>query len=165
MAAACDLVISRLWKDILSTLEALIVPPLSDQPTEMKPLSEKEIDIVFKWLGVRFGSLATGPSPIRIFCTRSLIHTVPCVLQFLVNYFHASGQGVALEDLRNAKYRGGFSHLSFLAGIELLLMAHSHLDLVEARMFYDWPTDQLMEEDVRSSTYLNHSSFLPSRVF
>lgn len=50
---ACDLVISRLWKEILSTLEALIVPPLSDQPTEMKPLSETEIDIVFKWLGVR----------------------------------------------------------------------------------------------------------------
>lgn len=44
---------SRLWKEILSTLESLVVPPLSDQPTEMRPLSEKEIDVVYKWLGVR----------------------------------------------------------------------------------------------------------------
>ena len=53
MRAAWDLVVARLWKDILSTIEALIVPPLSERQTEMKPLSEKELDIVFKWLGVR----------------------------------------------------------------------------------------------------------------
>lgn len=29
------------------------MPPLSDRPTEMKMLSDKEVDIVFKWLGVR----------------------------------------------------------------------------------------------------------------
>jgi hypothetical protein len=50
---AWDLVIARLWKDILTTIEGLIVPPLSDRPTEVKLLSEKEVDIVFKWLGVR----------------------------------------------------------------------------------------------------------------
>ena len=50
--AAWDLVVARLWKDILGTIEALIVPPLSERQTEMKPLSEKELDIVFKWLGV-----------------------------------------------------------------------------------------------------------------
>lgn len=50
--AAWELVSSRLWKDILTTIEGLIVPPLSHKPTEMKLLSEKEIEIVFKWLRV-----------------------------------------------------------------------------------------------------------------
>lgn len=57
--AAWDLVIARLWKDILSTIEALLVPPMSERPTEMKQLSEKEVDIVFKWLEVRSSSLPT----------------------------------------------------------------------------------------------------------
>ncbi|KAK4048423.1 hypothetical protein OIV83_004769 [Microbotryomycetes sp. JL201] len=95
---AWDLVINRLWKEILGTIENLIVPPLSDRPTDMKMLSDREVDIVFKWLG------------------------------FLVNFFHGAGDGVPLEDLRNAKYR----------------------ELVEARMYYDWSTDQLMEESVRT---------------
>lgn len=43
----------RLWKEILTTIEGLLVPPLSDRPTEMRPLSEKELDVVYKWLGVR----------------------------------------------------------------------------------------------------------------
>nr|CRX79212.1 hypothetical protein ls5931a1_00048 [Leucosporidium scottii] len=94
---AWDLVITRLWKDILTTIEGLIVPPLSDRPTEMKMLSDKEVDIVFKWLG------------------------------FLVNFFHGQGDGVPLEDLRNAKYR----------------------EIVEARLYYDWSPDQLMEEAVK----------------
>ena len=42
----------RLWKEILTTIEGLLVPPLSDRPTEMRPLSEKELDVVYKWLGV-----------------------------------------------------------------------------------------------------------------
>lgn len=42
----------RLWKDILATIESMVVPPLSDQPTEMKPLNEREIDTVYKWLKV-----------------------------------------------------------------------------------------------------------------
>ncbi|KAM0786123.1 hypothetical protein ACM66B_006933 [Microbotryomycetes sp. NB124-2] len=95
---AWELVIGRLWKEILGTIESLIVPPLSDRPTDMKMLSDREVDIVFKWLG------------------------------FLVNFFHGGGDGVPLEDLRNAKYR----------------------ELVEARMYYDWTTDQLMEESVRT---------------
>ncbi|KAK4052310.1 hypothetical protein OIO90_004391 [Microbotryomycetes sp. JL221] len=95
---AWELVIGRLWKEILATVESLIVPPLSDRPTDMKMLSDREVDIVFKWLG------------------------------FLVNFFHGGGEGVPLGDLRNAKYR----------------------ELVEARMYYDWTTDQLMEESVRT---------------
>ncbi|SCV73141.1 BQ2448_7066 [Microbotryum intermedium] len=110
---AWNLVISRLWKDILTTIEGLIVPPLSDRPTPMKMMSEKELDIVFRWLG------------------------------FLVNFFHSSGDGVPLEDLRNAKYR----------------------ELVEARMYWDWSTDQLMEESVRSMqrSMLTKSDSLLSR--
>lgn len=49
---AWHLVSLRLWKEILTTIEGLLVPPLSDRPTEMRPLSEKEVDVVYKWLGV-----------------------------------------------------------------------------------------------------------------
>jgi len=51
--AAWRLVSMRLWKDILTQIEGLLVPPLSERPTEMRPLSEKEVDVVYKWLGVR----------------------------------------------------------------------------------------------------------------
>ncbi|GAA5932210.1 hypothetical protein JCM10213_006785 [Rhodosporidiobolus nylandii] len=95
---AWQLVISRLWKDILTTIEGLLVPPLSDRPTEMRPLSEKEVDVVYKWLG------------------------------FLVNFFHGGGEGVPLEDLRNAKY----------------------LELIEARMYYEWSADDLMRASVET---------------
>ncbi|GAA5827609.1 hypothetical protein JCM11251_001755 [Rhodosporidiobolus azoricus] len=96
--AAWQLVINRLWKDILTTIEGLLVPPLSDRPTEMRPLSEREVDVVYKWLG------------------------------FLVNFFHGGGEGVPLEDLRNAKYT----------------------ELIEARMYYEWSTDDLMRASVET---------------
>ncbi|GAA5905133.1 hypothetical protein JCM6882_000389 [Rhodosporidiobolus microsporus] len=95
---AWQLVIGRLWKDILTTIEGLLVPPLSERPTEMRPLSEKEVDVVYKWLG------------------------------FLVNFFHGGGEGVPLEDLRNAKY----------------------LELIEARMYYEWSADDLMRASVET---------------
>ncbi|GAA6017851.1 hypothetical protein JCM8202_006173 [Rhodotorula sphaerocarpa] len=95
-AEAWNHVSMRLWKEILTTIEGLLVPPLSDRPTEMRPLSEKELDVVYKWLG------------------------------FLVSFFHGAGEGVPLEDLRNAKY----------------------LELIEARMYYEWSVDDLMRASV-----------------
>ncbi|KAG0666349.1 hypothetical protein C6P46_004917 [Rhodotorula mucilaginosa] len=95
---AWNLVSLRLWKEILTTIEGLLVPPLSDRPTEMRPLSEKELDVVYKWLG------------------------------FLVSFFHGAGEGVPLEDLRNAKY----------------------LELIEARMYYEWSVDDLMRASVEA---------------
>lgn len=47
-----EMVMTRLWKEILTVVEGLLVPPLSDVPSDMKPLSDKEVDIVFKWLKV-----------------------------------------------------------------------------------------------------------------
>ncbi|BGP51587.1 hypothetical protein JCM10450v2_007535 [Rhodotorula kratochvilovae] len=95
---AWRLVSMRLWKDILTQIEGLLVPPLSERPTEMRPLSEKEVDVVYKWLG------------------------------FLVNFFHGGGEGVPLEDLRNSKY----------------------LELIEARMYYEWSADDLMRASVET---------------
>lgn len=43
-------VMTRLWKEVLGTIESLLVPPLSDKPSAQKPLSQPELDIVFKWL-------------------------------------------------------------------------------------------------------------------
>ena len=48
-----QMVMTRVWKEILTVIEGLLVPPLSDAASEMKPLSDKEVDIVFKWLKVR----------------------------------------------------------------------------------------------------------------
>jgi hypothetical protein len=60
----------------LATIEGLLIPPLSEAPSDMKPLTDKEVDIVFKWL------------------------------KFLRDYFYAGGEGpVPLENLQNQKYR------------------------------------------------------------
>ncbi|KAI0052473.1 hypothetical protein FA95DRAFT_1483448 [Auriscalpium vulgare] len=71
-----QMVMTRLWKEILATIEGLLIPPLSDQPSDLKPLSDKEVDIVFKWL------------------------------KFLRDYFYAGGEGpIPVETLQNQKYR------------------------------------------------------------
>ena len=43
---------TRVWKEILTTIEGLLIPPLSEAPSDMKPLTDQEVDIVFKWLKV-----------------------------------------------------------------------------------------------------------------
>ena len=45
-------VMSKVWKELLVTIEGLLIPLLSELPSDMKPLSDKEVDIVFKWLKV-----------------------------------------------------------------------------------------------------------------
>lgn len=47
-----EMVMVKVWKEILSTLENILLPPLSDVPTDMNPLAQKEVEIVFKWLEV-----------------------------------------------------------------------------------------------------------------
>ena len=47
-------VMTRLWKETLVTAESLLVPPLSDKGSQQKPLSQQELDIVFKWLKLLF---------------------------------------------------------------------------------------------------------------
>jgi hypothetical protein len=51
---AMIMVMTRLWKEVLATIESLLVPPLSDKPSQQQPLSRQELDIVFKWLQVFF---------------------------------------------------------------------------------------------------------------
>ncbi|KAH9821214.1 hypothetical protein DFH28DRAFT_1079274 [Melampsora americana] len=72
---AGHLVMSKIWKEILSIIDGLLLPPLSDQPTDMRPLSEKEVDVVLKWL------------------------------KFLTNFLHANGEGMPIEELHNQKYK------------------------------------------------------------
>lgn len=55
-----EMVMIKVWKEILGTLENLLLPPLSDVPTDMKPLAQKEVEIVFKWLEVGLGNLILG---------------------------------------------------------------------------------------------------------
>ena len=50
--AAMVMVMTRLWKEVLATIETLLVPPLSDKPSQQRPLTQQELDIVFKWLQV-----------------------------------------------------------------------------------------------------------------
>lgn len=51
--SAMIMVMTRLWKQILMTIEGLLVPPMSDKLSQQKPLNQQELDIVFKWLQVR----------------------------------------------------------------------------------------------------------------
>jgi len=50
--ATKQMVMTRVWKEIVSVIEGLLIPPLSEIPSDLKPLSDKEVDIVFKWLKV-----------------------------------------------------------------------------------------------------------------
>jgi C2 domain len=45
-------VMTRLWKEVLNTIEGLLVPPLSDKPSSQRQLEQAEVDVVFKWLQV-----------------------------------------------------------------------------------------------------------------
>lgn len=47
-------VMTRLWKEVLSTIEALVVPALSDKPSQQRQLNEQELEVVFKWLKLLF---------------------------------------------------------------------------------------------------------------
>jgi hypothetical protein len=73
-------VMTRLWEEVLVMIEDLLVPPLSDKPSQQKPLSQQELDIVFKWL------------------------------QNLFDFFHAvdekigEANGVPINVLKNLKY-------------------------------------------------------------
>lgn len=51
---AMIMVMTRLWKEVLVTIESLLVPPLSDKPSQQRPLTQQELDIVFKWLQLLF---------------------------------------------------------------------------------------------------------------
>ena len=72
--SAMIMVMTRLWKEVLQTIEALLVPPLSDKPSNQRPLSPQEMDIVFKWL------------------------------QLLFDFFYADGEGISPEVLKSPKY-------------------------------------------------------------
>ena len=79
-SAAMIAVMTRLWKEVLSTIESLLVPPLSDKTSAQKPLTQQELDVVFKWL------------------------------QSLFDFFHAvddetgEANGVPMNVLKNPKY-------------------------------------------------------------
>lgn len=81
------LVLTKVWKEVLNIIESILVPPLSDAPSSMSQLSDKEVDIVFKWLS------------------------------FLKNYFNAYDaesnitHGVPLDVLQGPKYREILSYL------------------------------------------------------
>lgn len=47
---AMKAVMTRIWKEVLVTVESLLVPPLSDKPSQQKALTQQELDVVFKWL-------------------------------------------------------------------------------------------------------------------
>lgn len=63
-----DAVMLRVWKEVLTVIEGLLIPPLSKLSSDMKPLSDKEVDIVFKWLKVVSLSLYS-----RLLLTRSAV--------------------------------------------------------------------------------------------
>lgn len=76
-----ELVMTKVWKEVLNTIDGILLPPLSDAPSDMPQLSGKEVEVVFKWLS------------------------------FLRNFFNAydeetaTAHGVPLEILQGPKYR------------------------------------------------------------
>ncbi|EGP88495.1 uncharacterized protein MYCGRDRAFT_109009 [Zymoseptoria tritici IPO323] len=52
--SAMILVMTRLWKEVLVTIEGLLVPPLSDKLSAQRPLTTSEVDVVYRWLQILF---------------------------------------------------------------------------------------------------------------
>jgi hypothetical protein len=48
-----QLVVIRIWREILITLEGVLLPPLSEQLSDWKPLDDYEFHVVYKWLEVK----------------------------------------------------------------------------------------------------------------
>lgn len=55
------MVMMRLWKEVLVTIEGLLVPPLSDKLSAQRALGVGEVDVVYRWLQV----CIIIPSPTR----------------------------------------------------------------------------------------------------
>ena len=91
---AWALVSEQLWREVLATVEGLILPPLSDEPTDKKPLTEKELDVIFRWLHVSRGPVSGAGERLTDGA------------QFLVEFFHADGEGLDMTILHGIKYRG-----------------------------------------------------------
>ena len=47
------MVMGRVWKEIETIIEEILVPPLSDRPSDLKQLNDEELEVVYKWLKVR----------------------------------------------------------------------------------------------------------------
>ncbi|KAG0753444.1 hypothetical protein G6F19_012678 [Rhizopus arrhizus] len=43
-------IVLRIWKEILLALEGVLLPPLSEQLSDLKPLDDYEFHVVYKWL-------------------------------------------------------------------------------------------------------------------
>lgn len=50
--SSMTMVMTRLWKEVLVQIEGLLVPPLSDKVSVQRPLTQTEVDVVYKWLQV-----------------------------------------------------------------------------------------------------------------
>ncbi|OCF37607.1 hypothetical protein I316_00734 [Kwoniella heveanensis BCC8398] len=112
---AMQMVMSKLWKQILMTIEAMIVPSLSDKPSRIRALSDSELDVALKWL------------------------------KFLRDFFYIGGDasGVPLNVLQNVKFN----------------------EILSIRIYYDWSTDDLMEECIRGfQSTLRHRALKPSKT-
>ncbi|KAF2862038.1 hypothetical protein K470DRAFT_213627 [Piedraia hortae CBS 480.64] len=48
------MIMTRLWKEVLVTIESLLVPPLSDKLSAQRPLTQQEVDIAYRWLSTLF---------------------------------------------------------------------------------------------------------------
>lgn len=59
--SAMVLVMTKLWKEVLATIESLLVPPLSDKISQQRQLTQQEMDVVFKWLQVSLAFLPISP--------------------------------------------------------------------------------------------------------
>lgn len=67
-------VMIKVWKEVLISIEACVLPSLLDKPSTKVPLSEKEFDVVYKWLRI------------------------------LYDFFNAEGDGVPRDVLQSTKY-------------------------------------------------------------
>ncbi|KAK9472164.1 uncharacterized protein V1510DRAFT_366324 [Dipodascopsis tothii] len=129
-------VMTETWKVVLTTLDLLLLPPLSDRPTKQKPLSSVQVDIVLIWFSVSvfFHNDGAGP-PMETLVSAEHFQDI----KQMKNYYNLSVEdlesiyndmSVANYERMQAKENLPMPHLMIRAKS---IMAHRNLGTIRAQ--------------------------------
>lgn len=122
-------IMQQTWDIVLDSLEALILPPLSAQPTNQHPLSPEEQRDILIWV------------------------------DRLLDFFHCDGDGIPMEDLHSQRFDDlitiGLKRLYGLTTEELIQLSNQHATIA-AREAQQQNSLSVSDQVRRSGTIMAH---------